>query len=156
MRFRAVSLALIATATLAAPAASAQTPTMLEIDSVHSEFWVLESDSLLRWMTGGNLVSAILTAEEAPVEGRALTFTTADGRVICTATTNAWGAASCPYPSVAAALPFDDFTASFAGDDEFAAAEAAGNLGTVGLTVRDRLDCWALDNGRGLLGCHVL
>ena len=155
MRSHAASLAFIAAAVLAAPAASALTPTTLQIDSIDGEFWVLDSSGLLGWSSGGDLVSATLKADDAPVVGRALTFTTADGRVICTATTNTWGVASCPHTSIVFASPVDEFTARFDGDEEFAAAEAAGNLGTVRLSVRGRLECWAVDSNRGLLGCHV-
>jgi len=71
--------------------------------------------TLTHWRTG------------APVRGRAIAFTAA-GRAICTATTDDAGTAAC---SAALSTTATEYTATFEGDAEFAAAGARGPLSFV-------------------------
>jgi hypothetical protein len=139
MRPRAAVLAIICALPLTASLAAATelTETQLQIRPLGGEFWVADPDTgLAGFGSDGDLVRAALTAEEEPLAGRTIAFTTSDSRAICLATTNAHGAAECPYDLVLGALPFDDFNASFAGDAGFAPSAAKGRLGALHLTVR--------------------
>lgn len=73
---------------------------------------------------GFHSIQAWLTEEATgdPVADRLITFT-ADGEVICTATTNEQGSASCDSTEAhVPALVAQGYVATFAGDGEFEAA----------------------------------
>jgi hypothetical protein len=129
MRGRMALLGLIGSLVLGAHPAPAATPTQLKTDARHVGLWVQDEVRGSGYQFEGNLVAAFLTSGGQPVVGRAVTFRTSAGLLICEASTGEGGRASCSQDSVIAAMPFQDFVASFDGDDEFGASSAAGNLG---------------------------
>ncbi|HWD52343.1 MAG TPA: hypothetical protein VG412_08080 [Acidimicrobiales bacterium] len=72
--------------------------------------------------------TATLSSGNVPLGGQTLTFTTPSGGLLCTATTNAVGVATCGSGQALASLLALGYTASFAGNGSYSPTAAAGSL----------------------------
>jgi hypothetical protein len=87
--------------------------------------------AILELLPGLSLLAgptATLSSGNVPLGGQAVTFTTPSGGLLCTATTNAVGVATCGSGQALASLLALGYNASFAGNGSYTPTAAKGSL----------------------------